>query len=176
MQLIEEINEADLGINFKKMSNEVRIRESGRGLVFDGERIALIKASKLGIYKLPGGGIKEDESAIEGFSREVFEETGCIIDGIDEVGTIVEYRDSLLMMQISYVYKGNVVEKRRELMLTDKEIGEGFELVWRSISEALKLMRIFDNPRTYAARFIYKRDRVILDYYCKKFLQWGIIE
>lgn len=44
-------------------------------------------------HKLPGGGVEEGEDIETGLRRESFEEIGCTIEYIHELGTIEEYRN-----------------------------------------------------------------------------------
>jgi len=50
------------------------------------------------------GRIEENESIAEGLYREILEETGCSVAETRELGIVVEYRDTIELLQISYVF------------------------------------------------------------------------
>lgn len=166
MELIKEITDRDLGIESVAGDNiRYRLRRTARALIFRGDKIAILNAKNLNLHKLPGGGIEGNESISEGLKREILEETGCEVGDIRELGMVIEYRDKFEMIQVSYVFVGDVKGDSKELVLTEKEKSEGFVLEWMSVGEVLDLMRDKDNPVKYSGRFIVARDRAILEYY-----------
>ncbi len=177
MRLIKEIYEKDLDLgNIKpdfiktKVREQAgekcyRLRKAARALIFHENKIAILKAVKLNLHKLPGGGIDKTESIIQGLHREVLEETGCKIDNIHDHGIIIEYRDTIEMAQISYVFTCNVYGTAGVPIFTQKEQDEGFQLLWLKVPEVIKIMKDEDKPNTYSGRFIYARDLAILQYY-----------
>lgn len=179
MKLIKEIYEKDLDLkNFESDSIRLgakeqvgekyyRLRKASRALVFWNDKIAVLKAAKLHIHKLPGGGIENSESMISGLHREVLEETGCKIDKIHELGLVIEYRDAIRMLQISYVFIGHVFDLATKPIFTLKEQNEGFKLAWFDVEEVINMMINIDIPDTYAGRFIHARDLAILRYYVR---------
>ena len=170
MELIQEIYEKDLGLQLEGKQQDIRykLRRAARALLFRGDTIAILAAEKLQIHKLPGGGIDAHESISEGLEREILEETGCKIGNIRELGITVEQRDSIALLQFSYVFCADVVDDSGKPSFTEKEAAEGFRLQWMRVSEALDLMKQQDSPVTYAAKFIHARDLAILEYWLRK--------
>lgn len=73
--LICKITDEDLGLDVLEMNNP-RVRNAARGIVLrDDGKIAIFNKSIKNEYKLPGGGIENNESPEEAFKREVLEET-----------------------------------------------------------------------------------------------------
>jgi len=70
------------------------VRRAGRAVLTNSKgEIALMYVGKHSMYKLPGGGIEENEDIHEGLKREIMEETGCHANIGDEVGITIEMRD-----------------------------------------------------------------------------------
>lgn len=168
MELIREIYEKGLHMDQSSGSDvSYRLRKAARALIFKGNKIAVLNAVNLYLHKLPGGGIEKTESIAEGLRREILEETGCRIIDTREIGITIEYREQIALLQISYVFTGNVQDTAGAPNFTKKEQGEGFQLVWLDIAEAIKIMKNEDNPNTYAGKFIHARDLAILEYYVR---------
>ena len=172
MDLICKITDQDIGEEYAEMENP-RLRLGARGIVIrDDGKIAIFNKSNKNEYKLPGGGIEDNETEEEAFKREVFEETGCFVEIIKKLGTAEEYKKQINYKQISYVFVGKVVEDTKKLHVTKKEKDEGAKLLWTTPEEALKLItNCYDKligsnyESVYVTKFIVLRDRKILEYY-----------
>ena len=78
-------------------------------------------------------------------------------------------------LQKSYGYVADVTVDTGELHLTEKEIGEGSEIKWLTLDEAIEAISscydiVLASPsdkdeNQYASKFIIKRDLAILNYY-----------
>ncbi len=178
MSMLFKLTDEDVGEVSKSMDNP-RLRLGARGIVLreDG-KIAIFNKSNKNEYKLPGGGIEENEKPEEAFKREVLEETGCKVEIIKELGSTEEYKTLDNFKQISYVFVGKVLEDTKQLNVTQKEKDEGARLVWETPENALKVItESYDKlvaskyESVYHTRFIALRDRKILEYYIKHFEQ-----
>ena len=174
MCMLIKITDEDIGEVSKDMNNP-RLRLGARGIVIreDG-KIAIFNKSNKNEYKLPGGGIEDDENPEEAFKREVLEETGCKVEIINKLGTTEEYKTLDNFKQISYIFVGKVVEDTKHLNVTQKEKDEGAKLIWETPENALKVItESYDKlvaskyESVYHTRFIVLRDRKILEYYMK---------
>ena len=172
MELIYKVTDKDIGESAIEMENP-RLRKGARGIVVreDGKIAVFNKANK-NEYKLPGGGIENEEKPEEAFKREVFEETGCEVEIIETLGTIEEYKTLDNFKQISYVFVGKVLKDTHELHVTEKEKDEGAKLIWETPEKALELITdCFNNliaskyESVYHTKFIVYRDRKILERY-----------
>ncbi len=172
--MLIKITDEDIGEVSKDMNNP-RLRLGARGIVIreDG-KIAIFNKSNKNEYKLPGGGIEDDENPEEAFKREVLEETGCKVEIINKLGTTEEYKTLDNFKQISYIFVGKVVEDTKQLNVTQKEKDEGAKLIWETPENALKVItESYDKlvaskyESVYHTRFIVLRDRKILEYYMK---------
>lgn len=172
MSLIGIINDEDHGLVSKEVDSP-RLRQGARGIVInDNGKIAIFNKSKKNEYKLPGGGIENDETPEEAFVREVLEETGCEVQITEKLGTIEENKTLDNFKQISHVFVGKVVSDSYKLNLTEKEQAEGGQLLWLSLEEALErisncynLLVASDYESVYHTKFIVLRDRRILEFY-----------
>lgn len=160
MKLIKELSNKDVGLKNKKIT-EYRVRKAARAVVFDKQgKVAILHASKNGYHKIAGGGIESGENIKIALAREIYEETGCTATVKNEIGMIIEYRDNIKLLQISYCYIA-YVKKHGEPHFTKSEKDEGFKLEWFSVDEALKKFKK-DNLSTYGAKFMSTRDSIFL--------------
>ncbi|MEG0021335.1 MAG: NUDIX domain-containing protein [Bacilli bacterium] len=172
MNCIRKITDEDLGLESVKFNNP-RIRLGARGIVIrDNGDIAVFNKTVKNEYKLPGGGIDEDEEPREAFKREVLEETGCTIEIINELGFIEELKSLDNFMQKSFVFVGRVIEDTHNFELTEKEKAEGARLLWCKPDEALKLiencskdLKASAYENLYHSKFICLRDQEIMKTY-----------
>ena len=65
---------------------------------------AVMYADKFKLHSLPGGGVEDGEDVLTALRREVYEETGCVCDEIQELGIVTENRASLDYTQINYYF------------------------------------------------------------------------
>lgn len=175
MELIGIITDKDIGEKEINMVNP-KVRFGARGIVIrDDGKIAVFNKANKNEYKLPGGGIEENETPEKAFCREVMEETGCEVEIIETLGTIEEHKSQNNFKQVSYVFVGRVLNDTKELHLTSKEADEGARLIWETPDTALELItKCYDNltPSSYESiyfsKFIVLRDRKILEKYISK--------
>ena len=155
--------------------NNPVIRYASRGIVIKDNQVALINKQNKNEYKLPGGGIENNETKEQAFYREILEEVGCEVEIKDYLGMIIEEKSNTNFKQISYVFVANVINDTNHLNLTKKEIDEGTRLLWVTPQEALDLIKDsiekikgskYDSK--YRSMFMVKRDAKILEYYLSK--------
>jgi 8-oxo-dGTP diphosphatase len=167
MELIKEISEKNVITN-SNAANGVKyfLRKAARAVLFKEDKIALLFVSKNNYHKLPGGGIEQGESIEEALSREILEETGCTCKIKENLGMTIEYRDTMEMLQISYVFSAEVFSKSKRLNFTEEEASQGFILEWHTLEEVKELFSQ-DTPNDYDGHFISVRDRAIIEYFQK---------
>ena len=135
-------------------------RTACRWVVIDEDgKIPLLFDSYKRYYKLPWWWMEWNEDKIETFRREVREETGCEIDNIKEIWTVIEECSN--WKQISYCFIWKIVNKW-EPHFTEKEIGRWYSLKWVSLDEALSLMKN-SLPATEDGKMKQERDLFILE-------------
>ncbi len=138
------------------------LRKAARGVMTNHKgEVALMWIEKYKMYKLPGGGINENEDIHEGLKRELLEETGCRALIGDEIGITIEFRDEWKMVQISHCFRANLLEDNGQVNLDKYEAEEGFEVRWVPIDQAISLM---EKPVSdeYDPKFMQYRDLRIL--------------
>lgn len=127
---------------------------------------AVMYAQKYNLYSLPGGGIEEGEAVLTALRREVYEETGCICEEIQELGIVTENRGALDYTQVNYYY---VVKARRagKLHLTDAEASCGTGVQWHTFDDMVKLItnQHFDRIQ---GKYLVARDIAALMKYLSK--------
>lgn len=118
-------------------------RKATRGIILEGENILLLYTERYHDYSLPGGGVNEGESLIDGLKRELTEETGAQnIEVLAEFGLYEEYRPWYkhgvdIMHMLSYCYVCKISETLGETALESHEIQNGMVPVWVNIHQAI---------------------------------------
>jgi 8-oxo-dGTP pyrophosphatase MutT (NUDIX family) len=140
------------------------VRHAARAVLLDKSgRVVLMHAQNRDYYKLPGGGIDEGEEVEIALAREILEETGATADIIQNLGTVVEWRDFKKFNQFSHAFKALLKEQASSPTLTESELEEGFEAEWiENLDEAIKLITAQENRDDLDIIFMSKRDSAIL--------------
>jgi ADP-ribose pyrophosphatase YjhB (NUDIX family) len=119
-------------------------RKATRAIVLNGDNILLLYTKRYHDYSLPGGGIDEGESNINGLIRELKEETGAHnVQNIQEFGLYEEFRPwhkpgFELMHMESYCYICSIDDELLEPELESHEIDNGMHPIWMNIHEAIR--------------------------------------
>lgn len=175
MICIKRITDEDFGLECVPFVNP-RCRFGARGIIFNNEnKIAILYKKMKNEYKLVGGGIDENEDPTKAFKRECLEETGCVVEIDDCLGTTEELKTQDDFKQTSYVYIAHVINDTGHPNYTKQEIGEGSEILWLDIDDAMKVIQDseekivaskYDGDKSvYHTKFIVRRDYEILRYY-----------
>lgn len=141
------------------------IREAVRAVLIDGQRnVGIVYAKKDNYYKIPGGGIEKGEDKTIALKRECLEEIGCDIEVVGEVGKVIEYRKMFKLTQISYCFFAKVKGIKGTPNYEKDEVEEGFEPLWVSYADAIKLFS--ENPGKIQEAYDYMvpRDLSFLKY------------
>jgi 8-oxo-dGTP diphosphatase len=162
LAVIDDNSLFNSGLNIKK--KKYRSRITARAAIFDQQnKLALVHNYKYDYYKLPGGGVKKNESLIAGLSRECWEETGCRISVVKAIGKIIEYRYKKSLKQESYGYIAKVVGKKSVPKFDVQENKEKFELLWvKNVAQAIKLIQN-SKKDLYEASFMTARELILLE-------------
>ncbi|NJK49060.1 NUDIX domain-containing protein [Candidatus Gracilibacteria bacterium] len=71
----------------KKVGSQLLLNPGGRAIVQNNaQKILLHKRSDFRFWDLPGGGAEEGESAEQCVIREVYEETGLVVESFETIG------------------------------------------------------------------------------------------
>lgn len=143
-----------------------RERHAARAVLFDKDgRVALLYAAKQGYYKLPGGGVEENEDIQAALARELLEEVGAQARVIGEMGRVEEWRvlTEGNLHQISDAYEAEVIGDVGEPDFTEGEIAEGFRVEWvDTVNRAIELVENALNHSDPRVRSMAMRDSAIL--------------
>lgn len=114
-------------------------RLTGKVVLFNEEgKIALIGNAVNDFFILPGGGVEDGESILDGIRRECREETGCEFEIQEALGVTEDFRSRDGKHCISFCYAAKVVSFGAP-MLTEGEAKIGVYVKWLSLPEVLKL-------------------------------------
>lgn len=168
MKIIATLTEEDFGrASTPEKWSTYRLRPGARAVLLnDWGDIALMHVSKLGYYKLPGGGIDEGESIEEGLMRELSEEIGVVsAKVVTEIGEVDEYRDAFETKAEHYAFLVQLTDILDNPTRTQKEIDQGYETVWvKSLDEAIKLVESGTPPANGGYEYERLRELAILNH------------
>lgn len=164
MKTLREIRHSEIVPHaIDKNHGNFRERHAVRAIVSDNDgRVTLLHVGQYHYHKLPGGGVEEGEDIEQALERELLEEIGCRVEITGKLGEIIEYRDEWNQKQTSYCYLAKQVGEASPPDFTEKELSEGFAVVWaKNIAEAIRLLEQ-DAPEEYGGKFIRERDITFL--------------
>lgn len=162
MQLLATLKAEDVEDNPPTFDYEsFKPRLAARAIVFDGDKVALIRIGKHDYYMLPGGGI-DDEDIAAGLARELLEELGCTITITGEIGQIITYVDRWLAKQTDFCYTAQKIGETSHPARTEFEAAERHEVVWaESLAAALQLVEAA-HPQNRDGKLVGARDALFL--------------
>lgn len=165
MQLIRKITDSDITGGTAPEYMDVISRYAARGVLVDGmSNVAMMYMSKKDLYKLPGGGIEENETIENAFLREIKEEAGFEAIIIRELGYIEEHKKQNDFMQFSYCFIAKIQNEAHNVKLSENEIQLGMMVKWMTLERALEVMNhSMVTCHDYSSKFMILRDKLILE-------------
>ena len=127
---------------------------------------AVMYADKFKLHSLPGGGVEDGEDVLTALRREVYEETGCVCDEIQELGIVAENRASLDYTQINHYFVVTITHAPGENHLTEAEQNSRTILKWVTWDEMVRLINEQEFDRVQG-KYLKARDVVALREYSK---------
>jgi ADP-ribose pyrophosphatase YjhB (NUDIX family) len=117
-------------------------RPTVKAVIFnEANEIALIGNKINDFFLLPGGGVENGESVLDGIVRECQEETGCGIEVQNALGKTEDFRLRDSKHCISFGYSAKVTSYGTPT-LTEDEADIGAYVKWLPLSEAVELFRL----------------------------------
>ena len=123
-------------------------RIATRAIVIKDNRILLMFTQRYNDYSLPGGGVDEGESLVDGLIRELAEETGAhSILNVQPFGLYEEFRphksnkiftDCSIMHMLSYCFTCEIDKDLGANRLEEHEINNGMKVCWVNINDAIE--------------------------------------
>lgn len=143
-------------------------RQTARAIVKNQEGLyAVMYAEKFGLHSLPGGGIEDGEDILTALRREIYEETGCTCDHIEELGIVSENRAHQDFTSKSYYYVVTTEHPADPTQLTKDELANKTTVQWHSLEDVIRL--IFQPKHTTTQRmFLQARDVAALNAYLSR--------
>lgn len=128
---------------------------------------AIMYANKFKLHSLPGGGAEDGEDILTTLRREIYEETGCVCDMIQELGIVSENRASLDYTQMNYYYVVTTTHTLGENHLTESELASGTVVKWVCFEEMDRLINAQEFERVQG-KYLKARDVAALREYAKQ--------
>lgn len=125
---------------------------------------AVMYADKFKLHSLPGGGMEDGEDVLTALRREVYEETGCTCDVIEELGIVKENRASLDYTQINYYFVVTTIHTPGENHLTEAERANRTVVQWHTFDEMVRLINEQEFDRVQG-KYLKARDVIALKEY-----------
>lgn len=128
---------------------------------------AVMYAAKFCLHSLPGGGIEDGEDALTTLRREIYEETGCTCDHIEELGIVLENRAHQDFTSKSYYYVVTTDHAPVTIHLTDDEIANKTTVQWHTLDA---VVRLISEPKhtTTQGMYLQARDMAALKEYLSR--------
>ena len=127
---------------------------------------AVMYAEKFTLHSLPGGGVEDGEDVLTALCREVWEETGCTCDDIQELGIVAENRASLDYTQINYYFVVTTASVPGKNHLTETESANKTFVKWVSFEEMVRLINNQEFDRVQG-KYLKARDVAALGEYIR---------
>lgn len=163
MKLICELNDKII-LGREGLSAKVP-RITARAIVKNQDGLyAVMYSDKFKLHSLPGGGVEDGEDVLTALRREVYEETGCICDKIEELGIVAENRASLNYTQINYYYMVTTNHQPGENHLTVSEQANRTVVQWHTFDEMVRLINEQEFDRVQG-KYLKARDVAALKEY-----------
>ena len=166
MELICELNDKSI-LGTEGLSTKAP-RITARAIVKNQDCLyAVMYAEKFKLHSLPGGGVEDGEDVLTALRREVYEETGCVCDEIQELGIVAENRASLDYTQINYYFVVTTTHTPGENHLTESELDSRTVVKWVDFDELIQLIndQKFDRVQ---GKYLKARDVAALREYAKQ--------
>lgn len=163
MKLIKRITDKDIlgtdGLSTKRPRMTARAILKNRK-----EQYAVMYSKEFQLYSLPGGGVEHGEDAIDAIKREIWEETGCRIVTITELGRVEENRAHCDYTQINDYFVLTTDDEQFSPHLTDNELKHGTTVLWLGFSDLFHYIASAEHT-TGQRKFLQARDVAALEEY-----------
>jgi 8-oxo-dGTP diphosphatase len=123
------------------MKNNKKIRLAARTVILDenSNKIAVIEAKRGDYYKIPGGGIEDNEGLESAALREAIEEGACDVELLINLGeTEFESPNFPELINRSVCFLARKIKEHKTTIFTKEEKENKFKLLWLTFEEAIK--------------------------------------
>lgn len=161
------------GRGFSEVDYKPRERKTARAILFNNNGCINVQfLQNLGIHKLPGGGVKQDETIEQALEREILEEVGCLYSSHRLFATVIEDRVKGKLFQISHCFIAKVSGVIGTPIIDEKEVSEGQVNFWLPPEEVFAKMKneqvvLASQPENYRERFVNARELFFLGEFLK---------
>ena len=135
-----------------------KMRTGCRGIVVNDGKILVSREANVDYWLIPGGGLEEGETLVECCVREVLEETGYIVEPVEEYLLVNEYYEEYKYVTHYFICKMIGVGHQN---LTEEEKSRGLIPKWLDLQE---LLSIFSEHQKYAETNEMKRGAYLREY------------
>jgi 8-oxo-dGTP pyrophosphatase MutT (NUDIX family) len=143
MKILTEIHRSN-GVN---IAGKTVHRTAVRAVILRGCELLMVYSTNVCDYKFPGGGVNDGESHEQALARELREECGASLLGVDgELGAVIEYDlaeepEYDVFKMTSHYYFCRAGDGFGAQSLDDYERDLGFKPLWVDIKDAISTNR-----------------------------------
>ena len=135
-----------------------KTRTGCRGIIINNGKILASREVNVDYWLIPGGGLEGGETLAECCAREVLEETGCIVEPMEEYLLVNEYYEEYKYVTHYFICKMVGMSHQN---LTEEEKSRGLVPKWLDLQE---LLSIFSEHQKYAETNEMKRGAYLREY------------
>ena len=135
-----------------------KTRTGCRGIVVNDGKILVSREVNVDLWLIPGGGLEEGEKLAECCAREVLEETGFIVEPVEEYLLVNEYYEEYKYVTHYFICRMVGIGQQN---LTDEEKQRGLIPKWLDLQD---LLSIFSEHQKYAETNEMKRGMYLREY------------
>lgn len=117
-------------------------KDAARTVIYDQNNLfALIDVKNGQYFKIPGGGIKNNETHLQAASREALEESGCEIKIIQKIGESKFTDEDKNIIHHSICFLAEKSKQIKDPEFDDWEKSQNMKIIWVNINQAINLFK-----------------------------------
>ena len=137
--------------------SKTKVRKTSRAIIEQDGKILVVYLKKDNYYMLPGGQKEKYESFESCLKREVLEETGYLIKGIQEKVIVNEYFMDSSFENHYFTCKLKKIDPNLEkISMTEAEKNSEMEAMWIDKNELIDLLTEHDSEFIYGSQIMYR--------------------
>lgn len=118
------------------------IKHAARTVIYDQNNLfALIDVCSGEYFKIPGGGLEDNETSEQAAIREALEESGCEIKIIQKIGESEFIDEDKNIVHCSICFLAEKIKQINNPSFDDWEKSQNMKIIWVNINQAINLFK-----------------------------------